>query len=268
MKEIPDLWHQHRLRHQELETGLLRRLKRLPSPVAPASASNGRCASNPTLTPLVFTRLQVLIQKQCDQGHPCQNCRKAGTPCVYDESLDNRRKLTAKRHLNELDYHRNVLYSLFESIRSFDAVHIQRLLAMIRHNSTLDDIVSCIDDGLSELEKDDANPDSTAVREKLLEARAKLGHLESISPTRSRRRTMNIEDLNNPPILVPAKPWTSVTDDDLLVSHLVSLWFTWVHQYHLFIDRDLFLRDMRAGKVGASFCSPFLVNVILSQACV
>lgn len=67
---------------------------------------------------------------------------------------------------------------------------------------------------------------------------------------------------------VPAAPWTSVTNDDELVSHLISLWFTWVHPFLSFIDRDLFIRDMKSGNLDSHFCSPFLVNVMLADACV
>jgi hypothetical protein len=67
---------------------------------------------------------------------------------------------------------------------------------------------------------------------------------------------------------VPARPWTSIMDDDDLVSRLISSWFTWVHPICNFIDRDLFIRDMQSGSLSASYCSPLLVNIILSDACV
>ncbi|KAJ5975081.1 hypothetical protein N7481_008788 [Penicillium waksmanii] len=77
------------------------------------------------------------------------------------------------------------------------------------------------------------------------------------------------------PIKVPAKPWTNVTDDDDLVSHLVSLYFTWDYPVHTFLDQDVFLKYMGAsGGNGAGpepregeFCSAFLVNALLSNAC-
>lgn len=67
---------------------------------------------------------------------------------------------------------------------------------------------------------------------------------------------------------VPAYPWTSMTDDDGFVSHLISLWFTWVHPFLNWIDKDLFIREMQAGSLDSEFCSPFLVNIILADACV
>lgn len=163
-----------------------------------------------------------------------------------------------------------MLYGLFESIRSFNDVHVSRILSLIRHNASLTEIVSCIDDGLAELQEHDGDPASAAARKRLLEARAKVGYLESSTPNpKSGDWNMCVEALcESPPILVPARPWTSVTNDDIFVSRLISLWFTWAHQYHYFLDRDLFLRDIRTGEVGSQFCSPFLVNIMLAQACV
>lgn len=70
------------------------------------------------------------------------------------------------------------------------------------------------------------------------------------------------------PFRVPAHPWTSITEDDDFVSHLISLWFTWAHPFLNWIDRDLFIREMQSGNIDSEFCSPFLVNIILADACV
>lgn len=53
-----------------------------------------------------------------------------------------------------------------------------------------------------------------------------------------------------------------------MVSRLVSLWFTWFHPFLNWLDRDLFLRDMKSGDLKAQFCSPILVNAMLAVACV
>lgn len=39
------------------------------------------------------------------------------------------------------------------------------------------------------------------------------------------------------PCQVRAAPWTTVTQDDDLVSHLVSLYFTWDYPFYSFLDR-------------------------------
>lgn len=78
-----------------------------------------------------------------------------------------------------------------------------------------------------------------------------------------------LEGSDIPTWKVPAKPWTKITDDDDFVSHLISLWFTWYHPYFNWIDRDMFIRDMQLGNPQtAKYCSQFLVNIILADACV
>lgn len=69
-----------------------------------------------------------------------------------------------------------------------------------------------------------------------------------------------------PILFAPAKPWTKITDSDRLVSHLLSLYFTWDYPCYTWFDQDLFLADMIAGQ--SRFCSPLLVNAILAHACV
>ena len=67
---------------------------------------------------------------------------------------------------------------------------------------------------------------------------------------------------------VPAKPWTRVTADADLVSHLVSLYFAWDWPFTAVLDKEVFVRHMARGVLGSEFCSPFLVNAVLSNACV
>jgi hypothetical protein len=67
---------------------------------------------------------------------------------------------------------------------------------------------------------------------------------------------------------VPAKPWTRLTDDDDLVSHLISLYLEWVNPFFRVLDEDLFIRAMQSGDFNSEYCSPFLVNAMLAYACV
>jgi hypothetical protein len=92
--------------------------------------------------------------------------------------------------------------------------------------------------------------------------------LSSSEPLHRRRMLGRIEDIVNPLIDVPAKPWTTVTDDDDYVSHLMSLWFTWAHQWWGWVDKDVFVEAMAAKNVDSLVCTPYLVNIILADACV
>lgn len=95
-----------------------------------------------------------------------------------------------------------------------------------------------------------------------------LINVEGTTPA-FRRKVMDIHFLcDEAPISVPAKPWTDVTADNDLVSHLVSLYFTWDYPFNAFLDEGVFLKHMAGADLGSQFCSPFLVNALLSNACV
>ncbi|THW69905.1 hypothetical protein D6D25_00779 [Aureobasidium pullulans] len=70
-----------------------------------------------------------------------------------------------------------------------------------------------------------------------------------------------------PPFRVPAKPWTTLTDDDEFVSHLISLFLEWVNPFFRPLEEDLFIRAMQSGDLNSEYCSPLLVNSILAYAC-
>jgi hypothetical protein len=65
---------------------------------------------------------------------------------------------------------------------------------------------------------------------------------------------------------VPAKPWTKLTADDALVTHLVSVFLNYSNVYWRYVEEDLFLHCMQRG-LPSDFCSPFLVNAICAMAC-
>lgn len=54
--------------------------------------------------------------------------------------------------------------------------------------------------------------------------------------------TAHHDGSDQPPHWVPASPWTSLTNDDEAVSHLVSVFFTWHNPTWRFVEQDLFLQ--------------------------
>ena len=67
-------------------------------------------------------------------------------------------------------------------------------------------------------------------------------------------------------VSVSAQPWTKLTTDDALVSHLVTVFLNYNNVYWRYVEEDIFLRSMQGG-VPDEFCSPFLVNAICAMAC-
>lgn len=172
---------------------------------------------------------------------------------MYDEGLDGRRRYARKRAVEELELKRDALDTILEALRNSDAGQLQHLLDLIRRDAPFDDVIryaSAIDDGF---EDQHVSPDGAA---------------QAGSPRK--RDVLRISALlsDKPPIRVPAAPWTMVTKDDDLVSHLVSIYFTWHHPAYPCVIRDLFVRDMTAGDLNSQFCSPILVNAMLATACV
>ena len=66
---------------------------------------------------------------------------------------------------------------------------------------------------------------------------------------------------------IKAKPWTDVTDDNRLVSHLISSLFTWEQNFSGMIEQESFINAAIAGDLSSPFCSPLLVNAMLANAC-
>lgn len=89
------------------------------------------------------------------------------------------------------------------------------------------------------------------------------------SQDRARQNVMRIATLtDDPPIRVPAKPWTDVTDDDHFISHLVSVFFVYHWSAYPTVDQELFVAAMNSRDLSSRFCSPLLVNAMLAVACV
>lgn len=158
-----------------------------------------------------------------------------------------------------------MLNDLFALIRSADQAQAQRLLGVIRSNASAEEIRGFVDETLAAIEADGKDSRETVSR---LEDIRRLIDVEGTNPS-YRRKVMDIHYLcDEAPLKVPASPWTSVTDDDDLVSHLISLYLAWDYPFHGFLDGDVLVRHMKAGDTTSELCSPFLVNAVLANACV
>ena len=151
-------------------------------------------------------------------------------------------------------------------VREADERKALDLLEIIRDNASPDEIRTFINKTLSAL--DTSTSRASALAAVKLEDMRDLINVEGTTPA-FRRKVMDIHYLcDEAPISVPARPWTDVTEDSDLVSHLVSLYFTWDYPFNAFLDKGVFLRHMANADLGSQFCTPFLVNALLSNACV
>ena len=173
-----------------------------------------------------------------------------------------RRKGAMERKIETLEDAERLLLDLVETLKDDQNIRTSQLINLIRSNASLDEIRLFLERQFSPEE-----------RETMPAVGETQNHLAKMPMGESRARpgrgVMAIQRLADIPVhRVPAKPWTNVTDDDDLVSHLVSIWCTWSHPWFHWINRDLFIRDMQAGDLEAEFCSPFLVNTILAETSV
>lgn len=161
---------------------------------------------------------------------------------------DKRRKLAHKRKIVKLEEERDDLLQLVKALQNSSDSKAIQVLNLMRSKAPLSEVKLYIDNDNSELERE-------------------------TTPTLNKQMSSHRGPDTQHPVDIPvyrisAAPWTSVTESDDFVSHLISLWLTWSHPFYNWIDRELFLRDAVAGKANSQFCSPFLVNCILAEACV
>ncbi|KAL4944621.1 hypothetical protein BDV06DRAFT_81933 [Aspergillus oleicola] len=186
---------------------------------------------------------------------PCKACEATNGNCVFNEHLDLRRKIAAQKAQGDLERYQKLLCDLLEYLRTANDEKVYRILDIIRAGGDVEKNVTLIvqsafaeDSPIEEMTGDasDANSEDFRLR---------------------KNSRISVEKLcDNPLFQVPCRPWTKVTNDDHLVSGLISLYFTWDHPLMQVVDQELILRDMAAGDMSSEFCSPVLVNSILAVA--
>lgn len=202
-----------------------------------------------------------------------------------------------KRTIQELTDYKDLFFSLVETIRSEDVEKVQGVITSIRNqNGSMEDIAHSlghrttrfsdpstlttasqltlsedVDRELSLMEPLDTRP-RRASEPEMVSSPEEPQHLESPNFAKSAfdpYARVTLESLCDIPLFrVPAKPWTDVTNDSDLVSHLVSLYFTWDHPCSQFVDQRIFLQHMEQGDLQSEVCTPLLVNSLLAMASV
>lgn len=179
------------------------------------------------------------------------------TECSYAANQDKRRGIQIKERLERLEKDRDLLIRFVTALREGGDRQALQLVSLIRSKASLDEIKVYLNEHMRVNQQ--TSPE-------LLDVERQLSRMQEFESQRS-----SILDGNTlavaPRWRVPARPWTKVTDNDNLVSHLLSSWFTWHHPY--WIDRDRFIEDMQTrDPKQTKYCSPFLTNIILADACV
>ncbi|WQF79439.1 Putative zn(2)Cys(6) fungal-type DNA-binding domain-containing protein [Colletotrichum destructivum] len=179
---------------------------------------------------------------KCDGQRPkCQHCSKRGVDCHYEANQGETVSLALKRKANVLEVENAQYRDLFRMVCTKTEDEAKEIFRRIR-----------------------VSGDPLRVLESIRQAEILLPTLSTNDRLHdSRLAKINEKALENSPIRVPAKPWTTVVDDGL-VSELIADFFIWDNvSCFPAIEQTVFVDDMRAGSIKqAKWCSPVLVNAI------
>jgi len=126
-----------------------------PRPLAPQPLIPARLRPShvPTPTRNAKASFACLACKQrkskCDQGSPCRICQIHGSPCIYDETADQRRKVAKQRLLDDYQRQRILLVGIIATIRMQEPMGTQQLLDMIRSDGPLTQLSTYIENMLT-----------------------------------------------------------------------------------------------------------------------
>lgn len=92
--------------------------------------------------------------------------------------------------------------------------------------------------------------------------------LEALRMKKERRHMSVISTVDSPQVL-PVSMWTAVSNDDCMLTGLLTLFWTWSPALSSIVSRDLFLDGLCNDTTAGSACSGLLVNAMLalSSAC-
>lgn len=116
------------------------------SPLLVAHASRGKLGyEHPDDIPAATTADHL----QCTGGHPCEACATRTSPCVYDASSDQRRKIANQRNVQDLaetqvdlERHRQLLGGIIATIRVGDEEANRDLVRVIRSGVDLSQVAA------------------------------------------------------------------------------------------------------------------------------
>lgn len=155
-----------------------------------------------------------------------------------------------------------LLGGILAIIQSGQHEKTEYLCHLIRSDAALPDLAGHVEDSVN------ADPELLQLSQQIM--RSNEEHSQGPAGSRkSNEDRIRPQSLLLPPITVFAHPWTTLASDEV-VSHLLSLYFTWEQPCLQFIDKTAFLVDMKAGETSRldGFCSSLLVSALLAQACV
>ncbi|RDW62967.1 putative C6 transcription factor (NirA) [Aspergillus mulundensis] len=249
------------------------------APADNAPSSKRRCVS----TACIACRRR---KSKCDGNLPsCAACSSVyHTTCVYDPNSDHRRKGVYKKDTDTLRTKNSTLLTLIQALLNYEEEDAFDLVRQIRSCDNLEDVAQSLinqekrSSGLSNaaVSEDDSLTQADQFESELA---GKMSNLVLDGSRKFIGGTSNLiflppgSELNEfSPGLATGGPagsvtqWTTVTDDQQLISHLLTMYFSWHYPFFTTLSKELFYRDYSRG-VPSQYCSSLLVNTMLALGC-
>lgn len=205
---------------------------------------------------------------------------------VYDPNSDHRRKGVYKKDIDNLRTRNTTLQTIIHAILNYDDDDVYELVRQIRSCDNLEDVADAIaarERGLTTVQN---QPGPTAeedlpetdqfeaelagkMSELMLDGSVKfIGGTSNLIflPPESESDDSNALANNTSASNFSVAQWTRVTDDEKLIGHLMTMYFTWHYAYFTTLPKHLFYRDYVRGR-SSQYCSSLLVNAMLALGC-
>ncbi|CRG83977.1 Nitrogen assimilation transcription factor nirA [Talaromyces islandicus] len=225
-------------------------------------------------------------KSKCDGNLPsCAACSSVyHTPCVYDPNSDHRRKGVYKKDIDNLRTRNTTLQTLIHAILNYDEEDVFDLVRQIRSCDSLEDVAESVvaqERGLSSntraFQKNPSTEEDYETDQFESELSGRMSELMLDGSVKFIGGTSNLLYLppdakSNESISFPndeqfsVAQWTRVTNDERLVEHLMTMYFTWHYAYFTTLSKPLFYRDYQRGH-SSQYCSSLLVNAMLALGC-
>ncbi|CZT13581.1 uncharacterized protein RAG0_17080 [Rhynchosporium agropyri] len=180
----------------------------------------------------------------CDGNNPCGRCeRNDATSCHYDTSVKIKKE-DLRTTIRDLQNYRQMSEDVFACLAS--GQHRSLILQELQKGNTLGGIWGQVSEASTDVESQ-------------LRAERYEDNLESTSDVAENTREEPNQDNDEEQ---GVRSWTRIISDEVLIQHLLSLYFCWEYPIFATLSRQHFLTDYRERR--RRYCSSLLVNAILA----
>ncbi|RMZ00166.1 hypothetical protein D0862_06825 [Hortaea werneckii] len=200
----------------------------------------------------------------CDGAHPiCNMCRTRRRRCHYETEEGESRQKALKRKHDQLEASHNELSDFVTCLAKQDNSTVLDVMRKVRTGGNIGDLLQSL---RSRTASRETSLGSDRREKQVLILSNVMQVLQSGLHSSTRQTMLHDDPLDMPLDIFPAAPWTRMTDDDMLVSRLVTIFLNYQNAYWRYLEADLFLQAMKHAQPPSNFCSAFLVNAVLAMA--